>query len=690
MFGTFSFTTLTAINRFIFKGDYMLDSKSRKEDFSSDIFEMLENRCSIRNLFLLACWGMTIEGLYASLDSKDPHTRSLARNAIGIIAAVAAVSAQEGNKLQSCKFLTSKWVTYDTPCDVFPRDTVFDEVCFNLETNEGACFDLIQISDCGDASDSFFIRYYDSGYTVKFPKTVSELRSLVYAAAFGVHLDGDDSALTVLRLNIRCPEKTYAEFVDVTHHLNKPVVAKTAYQGVSFKMARKKAEESFASLNAQSVAHESLISERVSYIHNVNGYCQNASGKRNNNVYSYSIYRLLDGNDKGFYSRNAFVDGDAFFIEPTSSKKMGNQVRLFRMGQQQDYVEDDAADLLDDARTLLNAISGYRTDNKLSFRDARALYCGTREYNNLLRSECGRYCCEIFEIYVKAILKAYSECQEQLAHDAINANLDYHIVDPNETYLSARCSTYDGILLDLCDAQGNTIYTVTSGFVGSFKPTSLDKVCVNMHLLGERGSEHVEDRIFFVTDLKIHEYAKRDFDDPDDALEPDPNFSVNMQDDESEDILIESENDSDENKDMPITEVKENLMPNESDMVEADDGFNRKYYNQASGIIKPIDLLACLPFELGTACKYLLRAPYKGQSKEDYKKAVNYLNRVLADTAAGAGGLRSKYLYCGIVWHLLKCFDNEYLSALYETRLQEEELQSLIERIQSEQNLTNN
>jgi hypothetical protein len=45
--------------------------------------------------------------------------------------------------------------------------------------------------------------------------------------------------------------------------------------------------------------------------------------------------------------------------------------------------------------------------------------------------------------------------------------------------------------------------------------------------------------------------------------------------------------------------------------------------------VQPIDLLEHLPFNLGAAGKYILRAGYKGPALEDIKKAIWFLEREL-------------------------------------------------------------
>lgn len=55
-----------------------------------------------------------------------------------------------------------------------------------------------------------------------------------------------------------------------------------------------------------------------------------------------------------------------------------------------------------------------------------------------------------------------------------------------------------------------------------------------------------------------------------------------------------------------------------------------EHYQKASiaVIIEPIQLAEMYDFCIGNAIKYILRAPYKGNEKQDLEKAKWYLNRV--------------------------------------------------------------
>jgi hypothetical protein len=53
------------------------------------------------------------------------------------------------------------------------------------------------------------------------------------------------------------------------------------------------------------------------------------------------------------------------------------------------------------------------------------------------------------------------------------------------------------------------------------------------------------------------------------------------------------------------------------------------HYTRFPNGVQPIDLLEHLPFNLGAAGKYILRAGYKGPALEDIKKAIWFLEREL-------------------------------------------------------------
>lgn len=52
---------------------------------------------------------------------------------------------------------------------------------------------------------------------------------------------------------------------------------------------------------------------------------------------------------------------------------------------------------------------------------------------------------------------------------------------------------------------------------------------------------------------------------------------------------------------------------------------NPEHYQQAKAVVQPIELCRRFPFCFGNFCKYVLRAPYKGQELDDLAKAMQYL-----------------------------------------------------------------
>lgn len=68
-------------------------------------------------------------------------------------------------------------------------------------------------------------------------------------------------------------------------------------------------------------------------------------------------------------------------------------------------------------------------------------------------------------------------------------------------------------------------------------------------------------------------------------------------------------------------------------MTEHDKINHPAHYTRMSLTIEPIDLCELLPFCLGNACKYIMRAGFKeGESAtDDYRKAAWYLGRALKE-----------------------------------------------------------
>lgn len=79
------------------------------------------------------------------------------------------------------------------------------------------------------------------------------------------------------------------------------------------------------------------------------------------------------------------------------------------------------------------------------------------------------------------------------------------------------------------------------------------------------------------------------------------------------------------------------------------------HYVQAAGKLEPIDLCRLFPFCFGNFCKYVLRAPYKGQEVTDLQKAAQYLEWAQDELPQFEDKLRS---YA----HLMRCFNNPWLN----------------------------
>lgn len=84
-----------------------------------------------------------------------------------------------------------------------------------------------------------------------------------------------------------------------------------------------------------------------------------------------------------------------------------------------------------------------------------------------------------------------------------------------------------------------------------------------------------------------------------------------------------------------------------------------EHYRQCCAVIEPRDILKKLPFQLGNACKYLLRAKYKGNEKQDLLKALDYLT--WAEEAQEDLDSYNAQAFMYIVPY----FNNEYMSLLF-------------------------
>lgn len=81
------------------------------------------------------------------------------------------------------------------------------------------------------------------------------------------------------------------------------------------------------------------------------------------------------------------------------------------------------------------------------------------------------------------------------------------------------------------------------------------------------------------------------------------------------------------------------------------------HYRKCCGIIEPRVLLKRLPFQLGNACKYLLRAPHKESEEKDLLKALDYLTWAMEEEEATRGSASE-------FWLLASFFNNRYLNVM--------------------------
>lgn len=84
-----------------------------------------------------------------------------------------------------------------------------------------------------------------------------------------------------------------------------------------------------------------------------------------------------------------------------------------------------------------------------------------------------------------------------------------------------------------------------------------------------------------------------------------------------------------------------------------------EHYRQCCAVIEPRDILKKLPFQLGNACKYLLRAKYKGNEKQDLLKALDYLTWAKEAQEDLDPYKAQEFMY------LIPYFNNDYLLLLF-------------------------
>lgn len=87
------------------------------------------------------------------------------------------------------------------------------------------------------------------------------------------------------------------------------------------------------------------------------------------------------------------------------------------------------------------------------------------------------------------------------------------------------------------------------------------------------------------------------------------------------------------------------------------------HYEQASGIIKPLDFCRFFPFNFGNFVKYVLRAPYKGDELGDLTKALVYIKLAKQDLE----NMCSFKQTLNYTSHLASCFNNTLLQVAFET-----------------------
>lgn len=82
-----------------------------------------------------------------------------------------------------------------------------------------------------------------------------------------------------------------------------------------------------------------------------------------------------------------------------------------------------------------------------------------------------------------------------------------------------------------------------------------------------------------------------------------------------------------------------------------------EHYRKCCGVVEPRELLKRMPFQLGNACKYLLRAPHKESEEKDLLKALDYLTWAMEEEET-ARGSASEF------WLLASFFNNRYLNVM--------------------------
>lgn len=93
-----------------------------------------------------------------------------------------------------------------------------------------------------------------------------------------------------------------------------------------------------------------------------------------------------------------------------------------------------------------------------------------------------------------------------------------------------------------------------------------------------------------------------------------------------------------------------------------------EHYRKCCGVVEPRELLKYMPFFLGNACKYLLRAPYKDSEEKDLLKALDYLTWSRENGKWGVCVSKGETLDpegCRSVGLLYPLFKNKYINVLF-------------------------
>lgn len=110
---------------------------------------------------------------------------------------------------------------------------------------------------------------------------------------------------------------------------------------------------------------------------------------------------------------------------------------------------------------------------------------------------------------------------------------------------------------------------------------------------------------------------------------------------------------------------------------------SNNHYEEASGVIQPLDFCRFFPFNFGNFVKYVLRAPYKGDELGDLNKALDYIKLAKQDLDT-VYGFEYDLCYAG---HLAACFDNKFLKAAFNTDDYRANFDAVIEMLEFETDL---